>query len=141
MQVSSQSTAIKIPAFVHFAEIIRIEERGCAKQSYLYHKWVDEGYTPMVGIKKEIYQEGCFPENFDGLKASRSTYCYCSSNLCNSAKPTSEISFFHHTDAMSVIVGSYSLVKLIEYLFVKLIEYLFVKLIEYLFELIAGERL
>jgi hypothetical protein len=85
-------------------EIIRVEERGCASQKYTQQKLENGRWVPESGIEKEIYKDGCFPEKQGhDLKAAKSEYCYCSSNLCNTGKRTSETSFFHHTDAMSVI--------------------------------------
>lgn len=84
-------------------EIVRVEERGCANQKLTLHRHKNGAWVTEESVAEAIYKEGCFPEDQLDLKAAKSEYCYCDSNYCNSGKRATETTFFHHTDAMSVI--------------------------------------
>mgnify|MGYP006952295633 CR=1 FL=1 len=53
-------------------------------------------------VQKDIYKSGCQEtDNSAGLRTNSELYCYCDSNLCNSAQSTKDN--LSHTDVMTVI--------------------------------------
>lgn len=76
--------------------------RDCAPQRYNYQTYDGTKWQTQDAIADKAYVAGCHPSDSHGVKSPTTEYCYCSGNLCNGAKPSSEASH-HHTDAMAVI--------------------------------------
>ncbi|XP_018913377.1 uncharacterized protein [Bemisia tabaci] len=80
-------------------------ERGCASQKYQYQSFYDGKWHAEEAVEDKVYRPGCYPAEQLGLKTPTTEYCYCPTNLCNSAKSTQEYGTgFHHTDTMAVII-------------------------------------
>ncbi|KAJ9588902.1 hypothetical protein L9F63_017780 [Diploptera punctata] len=83
-------------------EVVKGAERSCAPQLYNYQTYDGTQWRQKNKIEDTAYSEGCFPAETQGIKSPATEHCYCSGNLCNSAKPSREPPH-HHTDAMAVI--------------------------------------
>lgn len=59
--------------------------RDCAYQKYEYQKYVNGKWELAVGINDEPLEEGCLMADGKGFKISTTSYCFCKSDLCNSA--------------------------------------------------------
>ncbi len=63
--------------------------RSCAQQDYSYQMFRSgHGWTTVTRIEEEAYSEGCFTAvGSDDLRRHRTTYCFCSGDLCNAGGP------------------------------------------------------
>ncbi|KAK7571151.1 hypothetical protein V9T40_014755 [Parthenolecanium corni] len=80
---------------------VRIVERRCAPQQSRVLEY-RQRWVPVNVIDEKLYVEGCSWEQID-FKVTKTEYCYCSSNYCNSGQRVAKTSVFHHTDVMFII--------------------------------------
>lgn len=86
---------------VNLANPINGTVRDCAPQRYDYQQYKDGKWQLEVAIE-EPYEEGCSLTDDKGLRNSRTQYCYCRGDLCNSATLHTSTNV---VTVLSIIVG------------------------------------
>jgi len=68
---------------------LSVTTRGCAQQDYAYQTFKrGKGWSTERRIEEGVYSEGCHHAvGSNDIRRHVTTYCYCSSDLCNSEEP------------------------------------------------------
>lgn len=83
---------------------VKANIRDCAPQRYNHQVFKDGRWEVENSIENDVYTVGCHQEKTLGIKIPNAEYCYCATNLCNSAQSSRDASStLHHTDTMAVI--------------------------------------